>query len=361
MDAAAPLVPVRFEPGQPPRPARVVLVDQTRLPGELAELALEDVEALVDAMRRLVVRGAPALGIAGAYGLCLAAGAGPEGGADEAQLARVRAAAERLGAARPTAVNLRWALERVVRRAEQAVRRGLRDLAGELRDEAEAIAREEAERCEAIGRAGLPLVRDGTRVLTHCHTGALATGGLGTAVAPILLAHRAQRRVRVYVDETRPLLQGSRLTAWELGRAGVEVVLLPDAAAAGLMARGEIDLVLVGADRIARNGDVCNKVGTYGLAVVAARHGIPFYVAAPTTTLDPRAASGAEIPIEQRPAAEVTSVGGRPVAPAGTAVHNPAFDVTPAELVSGLLCERGLLERPVGPAIARLLAGTGAG
>jgi methylthioribose-1-phosphate isomerase len=254
----------------------------------------------------------------------------------------VDAACDVLGATRPTAVNLRWALDRI-RRVAHAAPGDAPAVAAAVRAEAQAIWDEDRRMCTSIGEAGLPLVPDGATVLTHCNAGALATGGIGTALAPVYAAHAAGRRVAVVADETRPLLQGSRLTAWELGAAGVPCTLIADGMAASRLRRGDIACVIVGADRIAANGDVANKIGTYAVALAARAHGVPFYVAAPRSTFDFACATGAAIPIEERSPDEVTCIGGRTTAPAGASVWNPAFDVTPAELVTGYITDAGLL------------------
>lgn len=277
------------------------------------------------------MRGAPAIGLAAAYGLALEAARGGD----------VRAAAELLGSTRPTAVNLRWALDRALSRG---------DGAAELLAFAKSLAAEQLEQDLAIARHGAALIAPGSRPLTHCNTGALATGGAGTALGVVVASEPAH----VWVDETRPLLQGSRLTAWELQRAEVPYDVIPDAGAGALMARGLVDAVVVGADRIAANGDTANKIGTYAIAVLAARHSVPFYVAAPVSTIDPATPDGAAIPIEERSPTEVTEVLGTSVAPAGAGARNFAFDVTPAELITAIVCERGVLRPPYGPAIAAL-------
>jgi methylthioribose-1-phosphate isomerase len=319
----------------------VALLDQTRLPAEEVALVCRDVETLVDAIRRLVVRGAPLLGIAGGYGVALAAALGAD----------VPAAAAALATARPTAVNLGTGVARVARAHAAAAGDPAAALA-----EARALEAEEAAASDAMAAYGLELVPADARILTHCNTGALAVGGDGSAFAVALAAHRAGRLARLWVDETRPLLQGSRLTAYEARRHGLPHSVLPDAAAASLMAAGEVDLVVVGADRVAADGSVANKVGTYSLAVLAAHHGIPFAVVAPLTTLDPDTVDGAAIVVEQRPAAEVTRWHGRPVAPLGTAAYNPAFDVTPPGLVTALVTDAGIARPVDAAAIARLLA-----
>lgn len=329
------------------RPGHVRLIDQTLLPTEHRVVAIETVEAMVDAIRRLAVRGAPAIGVAAAYGVLLgvqdAAGLEPR-----ALLERVRAVARTLATARPTAVNLFWALERMLARAEGAVAGGsdADTVLEALFEEARAIHDGDRDTCRRMGEIGAELIADGATVLTHCNAGALATGGIGTALAPVYVAAAAGKRVAVFADETRPLLQGARLTAWELGQAGIPVTLIADGACARVLSEGRIDLILVGSDRIARNGDVCNKIGTYGVALAARAHGVPFYVVAPLSTFDASLASGASIPIEERAPEEVTEGFGRRTAPQGVAVYNPAFDVTPAALVTGIVTEVGLIERP---------------
>ena len=324
-------------------PGQLRIIDQTRLPGELVYLALDDVDEIAAAIRRLSVRGAPAIGCAAALGLAAAAQH-----LDASDPAAFRAAAARLAdelaATRPTAVNLSWALDHC--RAGLAEAGSVAELKLRLVREGLAILADDIRNCAALGAHGLPLIEDGMGVLTHCNPGALATGDFGTALAPLYAAHAAGRRFTVYADETRPLLQGSRLTAWELHRAGIDVVVLCDNMAAQVMREGRIARVLVGADRIAANGDTANKIGTYGLAVLARHHRIPFYVAAPASTLDPSLPHGDLIPIEQRDPAEVLQCGGGPTAPAGVRALNPAFDVTPHDLISGILTEQGLHPPP---------------
>jgi methylthioribose-1-phosphate isomerase len=312
----------------------VRILDQTLLPAEERYLVLDSVDAVAEAIRTLRVRGAPLIGIAAAMGLTLSLRGG-------ATLETVCAASAALGATRPTAVNLRWALGRMERRAAAAVAAG-HDLAAALREEADAIWNEDRAMCARIGVSGAALIGPGATVLTHCNAGALATGGMGTALAPVYTLHEAGQRVSVIADETRPLLQGSRLTAWELARAGVPVTVIADGMAASRLRRGDITCVIVGADRIAANGDVANKIGTYGLALAARAHGVPFYVAAPSSTVDIATPDGAAIPIEERAAEEVAALGGRRTAPAGVQVWNPAFDVTPAGLVTAIITDRGV-------------------
>src|SRR6184192_4361388 len=326
----------------------VRIVDQRALPEARIERDLESGEAVADAIRTLQVRGAPLIGIAAAMGL-VAGTRELRGAPREAFLARVHELAALLGAARPTAVNLRWALDRMLRVAT-ATPGGAGGAAvwERLQMEATAIWEEDRAMCRRIGEAGLPLVPDGAKVLTHCNAGALATGGIGTALAPIYLAHEAGRTLHIFVDETRPVLQGARLTAWELSHAGIRCTLIADAAAGSLMRQAKVDLVLVGADRIAVNGDFANKIGTYPLAVLARHHGVPFYCAAPSSTIDASLQDGDGIPIGQRSPDEVKTVAGRPVAPAAVAALNPAFDVTPARYVTGYITDRGLRKPPFG-------------
>jgi methylthioribose-1-phosphate isomerase len=337
------------------------LLDQTRLPSEVVDLACRDIETLFEAIRSLRVRGAPAIGVAAAYGVCLAL-QGFHEASEAAVYERIAAACHYLSTSRPTAVNLFWALERMQRAAE--AQRNQRDwnaassatLRNALLDEARAIHAEDTAMCRAIGRHGAELLHDGDGVLTHCNAGALATSAYGTALALIYTAHEQGKTLRVFADETRPLLQGARLTAWELHRSGLDVTVLCDNMAAQVMREGRVQAVVVGADRIAANGDAANKIGTYGLAVIAAAHGVPFYVAAPSSTFDFSLADGTGIPIEQRDPTEVTTGFGRVTAPEGVKVYNPAFDVTPARLIRAIVCERGVIE-PVDAATIRRVLG----
>lgn len=315
------------------------IVDQRLLPGEYLERDLRTIAEVAEAIRTLAVRGAPAIGVSAAMGL--AAALQFEAPADPVHFAREGAAA--LRATRPTAVNLMWALDRMLAVID---RTPAPTLEAALRAEAEAIRAQDEAMCAALGRHGKTLLRDGMRVLTHCNAGALATAGMGTALAPIYAALADGMHVEVFADETRPLLQGARLTAWELSRAGVPVTVITDNMAASLMAAGRVDLVLVGADRIAANGDAANKIGTYGVAVLAHHHKIPFVVVAPSSTVDPHTATGEDIVIEQRGAEEVTHLGGTRVAAEGAAIYNPAFDVTPATLISHIVTEHGVLYPP---------------
>jgi methylthioribose-1-phosphate isomerase len=326
----------------PPAGPAIELLDQTRLPATEVTVACTDVPALVGAIQRLAVRGAPLLGVAGGYGVALAAWRGDD----------VPLAAAAISGARPTAVNLGWATARVLA-AWHAVAAG--DAPAAALAEARRIEVEDAGASAAMAAHGLNLVPPGARILTHCNTGALVSAGEGTAFAVILAAHRAGRLAMLWVDETRPLLQGARLTAWEARRAGIPHAVLADAAAASLLASGQVDLVLTGADRIAADGSVANKVGTYGLAVLARQHQVPFVVVAPMSTIDPDTPDGAAIVVEQRAAEEVTFIAGNPVAPGGTSAYNPAFDVTPPGLVTAIVTERGVAQ----PVTAGTLRGLG--
>jgi methylthioribose-1-phosphate isomerase len=331
--------PVRWESG------RLVLLDQTRLPVEELERAYTAWPEVAEAIRTLVVRGAPAIGVAAAFGIVLAAQASParDGGA---LLADLEEAGKGLAATRPTAVNLFWALDRMRRAAEAGRELPAAALTDRLLAEAQAILAEDVAANRAMGAHGAALVPAGGRLLTHCNAGALATAGYGTAGGVIRAAHERGRLALVWVDETRPVMQGSRLTAWELAKEGIPHRLISDVAAGFVMKRGLVDLVVTGADRIAANGDTANKIGTYSVAVLARHHGIPFYVAAPSSTIDPAISTGDAIVIEERDAAEVRGVAGRPTAPAASPVYNPAFDVTPAELITAIITERGVVRPP---------------
>ncbi|MEO5568376.1 MAG: S-methyl-5-thioribose-1-phosphate isomerase [Gemmatimonadaceae bacterium] len=322
----------------------VVIIDQRLLPAQFVERELVTLDEVCDAIRTLAVRGAPAIGITGAMGLVVAAQPQRDATRDD-YIDQVRETAETLRQTRPTAVNLPWALARMVRVARETPG-DPRQVHARLRAEATAILDEDRAMCQAIGEHGLALIKPGARIATHCNTGALATGGIGTALAPIYLAAERGLKPEVFADETRPLLQGSRLTAWELRHANIPVTILADSAAASLMREKSIDLVIVGADRIAANGDVANKVGTYALAIAARHHGIPFYVAAPSSTVDPATATGAEMHIEQRHADELRFTAGSATAPNDVDVYNPAFDVTPAALIAGIITDRGIHRPP---------------
>jgi methylthioribose-1-phosphate isomerase len=331
------VTPIRFANGA------LELLDQTRLPSEERWLRCTSVGEVADAIGRLAVRGAPAIGLAAAYGTALGM---RDGDAAEDPVARFERVAELLAATRPTAVNLRWAIDRAREVARSRAGDGADSVADALLELAGRIAEDQRETDRRMGELGAAMLQPGDRVLTHCNTGALATGGSGTAGAVLAAAWEAGRLAQVWVDETRPLLQGARLTAWELSRAGIPYRLVTDASVGALMSRGLVDRVVVGADRIAMNGDVANKIGTYTIAVLASRHGVPFYVAAPLSTIDPATPSGAEIAIEERDPGEVTNLAGTAIAPEGADAANFAFDVTPAELVTAIVTEAGVLEPP---------------
>jgi methylthioribose-1-phosphate isomerase len=338
----------------------VQLLDQTLLPSEETYLELTTVDQMVEAIRALRVRGAPAIGIAAAHALALASRRtweSSETGGDPVVLADAFLAARRdLLASRPTAVNLAWALDRLTGVFEATAPKGGGVQVAALMTEADAIAREDREMGIRIGEAGLEVLPErGGGILTHCNAGALATGGVGTALAPAYAAHARGIPVHLYADETRPLLQGARLTAWEAGRVGVPVTVITDSMAGALMKTGKVAMVMVGADRVAANGDTANKIGTYGLAVLAAHHGLPFYVALPRSTFDLNAQTGHAIPIEERSPEEVGSVEDRLVTPVGTQIWNPAFDLTPAHLVTAFITDGGVLRPPYREAIETLL------
>ena len=335
---------------------RLELIDQRALPQRLGYVSCATAAEVAAAIRDMTVRGAPAIGCAAAYGIALEAARPTFGSIDEFYRA-VESAFGEIGASRPTAVNLFWALDRM-RRVLDTVRGLPPDrVAAKLAEEAQAIHREDLEVNRAIGRNGAALVADGARIMTHCNAGALATAGHGTALGVVRSARDDGKRVSVIATETRPYLQGARLTAWEMVQEGIPVTLVTDSMAGHLMQRGVIDVVVVGADRIAANGDVANKIGTYTLAVLAARHRIPFFVAAPLSTIDPKVAEGSAIPIEERGAAEVTGFRGERWAAEGVAVTNPAFDVTPAELVTGIVTERGVVSPVTAEGVRRTLEG----
>jgi methylthioribose-1-phosphate isomerase len=336
------------------REGRLELLDQRLLPARVEFVACATAQEVAGAIRGMVIRGAPAIGCAAAYGIALEA-ARLKDAAPAAFASGMDQAFDALAASRPTAVNLFWALERMRAAVKAAGRARPADIAARLLDEAQRIVSADIAANRAMGAHGAALIADGARVFTHCNAGALATAGHGTALGVIRSAVAAGKRVSVIVDETRPFLQGARLTAWELGRDGIPVTLITDNMSGHLMSRGEIDAVIVGADRVAANGDVANKIGTYMIAVLARRHLIPFYVAAPLSSIDARLASGDAIPIEERGASEVRGHGGLEWAPAGVAVRNPVFDVTPADLVTALITEKGVVREPDRGKIAALL------
>jgi len=343
-----PLHPVYFRDG------KLFLIEQRLLPGEERHVAYEDAGEVAKAIRDMVVRGAPAIGIAAAFGMALAARRASVLLPSERREHMARAAAT-LKAARPTAVNLAWAVERMQRVLEKVVDRP--DFEARALQEAEAIFREDVEACRAIGRHGAALIPDGASVLTHCNAGALATGGYGTALGVIRAAVESGKHLKVFADETRPYLQGARLTTWELMRDGIDVTLLCDNMAGHLMARGEISCAVVGADRIARNGDTANKIGTYTVALLCREHGLPFYVAAPLSTIDLAIESGKQIPIEERSSDEVTIIGGKRFAPEGVKARHPAFDVTPARLIAGIVTQKGVARPPYEESLPALFKG----
>jgi methylthioribose-1-phosphate isomerase len=332
----------------------VVMIDQRRLPHEQVFVRCRDHRDVAAAIRDMAIRGAPAIGVAAALGLALGARCSPSEGA--ALRTEWDDMCSVLAATRPTAVNLFWAIERMRRRFDSAAATGGEALRAALLDEALAIQAEDVEACRRMGDLGAELLPPRARVLTHCNAGALATAGYGTALGVVRSAAREGRLEHVFADETRPYLQGARLTAWELQHDGIPVTVITDGMAGHLMARGEVNAVVVGSDRIAANGDVANKIGTYGLAVLAREHGIPFLVAAPVSTFDLSTPSGADIPIEERPAAEVSHLAGRPITPMGVAVRHPAFDVTPHRYVTAIVCERGVARAPYVESL-RALAG----
>src|SRR5919201_2783107 len=333
------------------------LLDQTRLPLDVVSVVCQDDHEVADAIMQMKVRGAPAIGLAAAYGVVLAARSLASSRiAGEELIARLEEAMERLRRTRPTAVNLSWARARMHKTIRANADTDPTELADRLLAEANRMLHEDEQANRSMGRLGAALVPDRANVLTHCNAGALATGAYGTALGVIRAAHEQGKRIHVWVDETRPLLQGARLTAWELIEAGVPCTLIGDSMAGYVMAQGRVDAVIVGADRIAANGDGANKIGTYGLAVLARAHNIPFYFVAPTSTLDLATPSGAHIPIEERAPAEVTTCGGMRVAPEGIAVANPAFDITPARLVTAIVTEQGVVHPPFEEHLARVAA-----
>jgi len=334
----------------------VRIIDQTRLPLDYVLVDLHNATEMYDAIKALQVRGAPAIGVAAAYGLVL--GVGNREFHDEATFFEVlEDTARHLKSARPTAVNLRWAVDRAAGACKAAKGKGVSQLKAALLAEARRIHEEDSRICRRIGEVGQEILPDGARVLTHCNAGALATADYGTALGVIYRAKEIGKSVSVYADETRPLLQGSRLTAWELMDDGVDVTVICDDMAASVMSAGKVDLVITGADRIAANGDSANKIGTLSLAVLAKEFKIPFYIAAPTSTFDLSIKTGSGIPIEERSGAEVTESFGRRTAPPGVKVYNPAFDVTPARLIAAIITEEGLIRKPSKSSVARVVGG----
>ena len=326
------------------------MIDQRLLPQREVMRTYHDHRGIARAIRTMVIRGAPAIGVAAAMGIALAI----RGSSGQRARTRFQRAASLLKATRPTAVNLAWAVERMGRVLEANLALNSTGLYRRMRDEAIAICCEDVRANRMLGRNGATLLESPVNVLTHCNAGALATAGYGTALGVIRAAREAGKEVRVFAGETRPFLQGSRLTAWELRKDHVPVTIIADNMAASLLRNGEVHCVIVGTDRTAANGDVANKIGTYPLAVMAQRHHVPFYVAAPLSSIDFACANGADIPIEQRPPSELTEFAGKPIAPKGVDVFNPAFDVTPAELVTAIITERGIAYPPFGKSLAAL-------
>ena len=335
------------------------LIDQRRLPGKFVRLQCRDTERLYEAIKTLAVRGAPAIGVSAAYGLVLGMQKLTDTDDSERGLEVLAKSCEYLACTRPTAANLFWALDRVRRSAEEFVASEPKAKVQALREvilaEANAIYQEDADSCKRIGENGQKFIKQGAGILTHCNAGALATAGQGTALSLMFEAHKKGRKFKVYVDETRPLLQGARLTAWELKQAGIDVVVICDNMAGWLMKQGHISAVITGADRIAANGDAANKIGTYSLSILAREHGVPFYIAAPSSTFDPSIKSGDEIPIEQRAAEEVTTFGKTQIAPDGVKVYNPAFDVTDASNITAIITEKGVIKNPNADSISKYL------
>lgn len=334
----------------------LALLDQTKLPGEVCYVACRDYRDVVRAIKTMQVRGAPAIGAAAAYGMALGV-LNIEARSKEELLSQMKYIGRELVSTRPTAVNLQWAVERIIKEISALTLDEVADYKKAVLEIAHNICLEDIAGNRSIGRHGQELVPPGARVLTHCNAGALATAGYGTALGVVRTAHEAGKKVSVYADETRPLLQGARLTAWEMVRENIPVTLITDGMAGYLMAKGMVDLVIVGADRIAANGDVANKIGTYSLAVLAGEHGIPFYVAAPFSTVDLNLATGADIPIEERNHSEVTHLGGQALAPEGVKVWNPAFDVTPNHLITAIITDRGVMRPPYQESLRRALEG----
>ena len=332
---------------------QVTIIDQTKLPTQMELLNIDTVQDCWEAIKALKVRGAPAIGIAAAYGAYLGARSIKTADSEVFQQ-EFRAVTAYLATSRPTAVNLFWALERMERTAKSHAGEPVAEIIKILEQEAIHIHEEDSQTCRRIGEYGLELLSDGMTILTHCNAGRLATAQYGTALAPIYLATEQGMRISVYADETRPLLQGARLTTFELMEAGVDVTLITDNMAAMVMKQGKIDAVIVGTDRVAANGDVANKIGTYGVALLAKAHGIPFYVAGPLSTIDLATPTGDEIPIEERDPMEVTHGMGKQTAPTGVKVYNPAFDITPHELVSAIITERGIARPPYAESLKRL-------
>lgn len=324
---------------------KIRMIDQTKLPEDLVHLEISDIEVLAEAIKSLRIRGAPAIGIAGAFGVVL--GMQNFAGEDkETFFKQLKETSEYLNATRPTAVNLSWAIQRMNRVADETKDKPVVEIKNRLLKEAQTIWEEDREICRRLGKHGAKLLKDGFNVLTHCNTGALATADYGTAIGVVFAANEEGKKLHIYADETRPLLQGARLNVWELMNENIDVTLICDNTAAFVMQQKKIDCAIVGADRIAANGDTANKIGTYNVAVLCEKHGVPFYVAAPYSTIDFNLKNGSQIPIEERAAEEITHGFGRRTAPANTKVYSPAFDVTPNELIAGIITEEGVIEPP---------------
>ncbi|MGJ0847084.1 S-methyl-5-thioribose-1-phosphate isomerase [Tissierella praeacuta] len=338
---------IRYEKGS------IYIIDQTKLPTELVVIEIDNVKECWDAIKELKVRGAPAIGIAAAYGVVVGVKDIDENNFENFYK-ELKKISDYLASSRPTAVNLFWALERMNKVALDNKELPISEIKSALEKEAILIHKEDEETCRKIGENGLEVLKDGMTVLTHCNAGRLATAKYGTALAPIYIAKEKGMNIKVFADETRPLLQGSRLTAFELQEAGVDVTLITDNMAAMVMGEGKIDLVIVGCDRVAANGDTANKIGTYGVALLAKAHNIPFYIAGPLSTIDLDAATKEEIPIEERGAEEIINGFGKQTAPSGIKVYNPAFDVTPHDLIAGIITEKGIARPPYNISLKKL-------
>lgn len=330
------------------------LLDQTKLPRETVYIKCKEYETVAKAIQTLAVRGAPAIGVAAAYGLVLGAMA-KKNLATEAFVKEVQQIAQELGQTRPTAVNLNWALQRMLKQLQISLPATPEDLCQILLSEAHSIYQEDCQGNQNMGIHALPFIPNQAKILTHCNAGALATASFGTALGIVRAAHQKGKNISVYACETRPLLQGARLTAWEMLQEQIPVTLITDNMAAYAMAKGLVDMVILGADRIAANGDTANKIGTYGLAVLAKKHGLPFYVAAPLSTIDLSLTSGNEIPIEERQEEEITHIAGIPIAPEGIQVWNPAFDITPADFITAIFTEVGVVQPPYDINLANIM------
>lgn len=336
------------------------LIDQRLLPGKFCKLQCRDIESAFDAIKTLAVRGAPAIGVAAAYGLVLGMQQLSADATLQQGLEKLTESSQYLTSSRPTAVNLFWAIQRIEQKAvdfaQSSPSASIHTLREMILHEADAICSEDVDMCQRIGQNGEKFIKDDSSLLTHCNAGALATAGQGTALSVMFEAHKKGKRFKVYADETRPLLQGGRLTAWELQQAGIETIVICDNMAGWLMKQGKINTCFVGADRIAANGDAANKIGTYSLSVLAKEHNVPFYIAAPSSTFDLELDSGSRIPIEQRASDEIRFIGDKVITPEGVGVYNPAFDVTPVEYITSIITEKGVIEKPNKMKIAELFS-----